>query len=168
LGETAFTWKEPILKLFGINKFEPHSRFLPNSFSRKDPVAWWCGDGCGLYLSLTLFGGLHVVAWNFEFPTRPEMILWRIVSIWCASFAVIPVGVLQFAAVFDDALPYDQPGWLIRISSWIPWRTLVLVTSYLSYIVARAFLLVEIFRTLFFLPPTAYVGTWTTDVPHVS
>jgi hypothetical protein len=36
------------------------------------------------------------------------------------------------------------------------------------YVVARLYLLVEIFRTLFFLLPSAYVSTWATNVPHVA
>jgi hypothetical protein len=35
------------------------------------------------------------------------------------------------------------------------------------YIIARLALLVEIFRTLFFLPPDAYVSTWASDIPHI-
>jgi hypothetical protein len=36
------------------------------------------------------------------------------------------------------------------------------------YVAARLFLLVEIFRTLLFLPPSAYVSTWAANVPHVA
>jgi hypothetical protein len=36
------------------------------------------------------------------------------------------------------------------------------------YVLARAFLLVEIFRTLFYLPEDAYVTTWASNFPHVS
>jgi len=168
LGETAFSWKEPILKLLGIKRIEAYSKVVPNSFGRKDPVTWWRGEGCGLYLSLTLFGGLHVVAWNFEFPTKPEMMLWRIASVWCTGFVVIPVGVLFLAGFMENTLPNNRPEWMVALSRWVPWHTLVLVALYVSYIVARAFVLVEIFRTLFFLPPTAYIATWTSDVPHVS
>ena len=34
------------------------------------------------------------------------------------------------------------------------------------YILARLFLLVEIFRTLGFLPPHAFVDTWSGSLPH--
>jgi hypothetical protein len=36
------------------------------------------------------------------------------------------------------------------------------------YILARLFLIVELFRCLFFLPPSAFVATWVSSVPHVS
>jgi hypothetical protein len=37
-----------------------------------------------------------------------------------------------------------------------------------SYVVCRLFLVVEVFRCLCFLPPSAYVATWATNVPHVA
>ncbi|KAJ8507022.1 hypothetical protein ONZ45_g10565 [Pleurotus djamor] len=33
-----------------------------------------------LLISATLFGGIHLLAWNFEFPTRLELLMWRIAS----------------------------------------------------------------------------------------
>ena len=38
----------------------------------------------------------------------------------------------------------------------------------LSYVICRLYLVVEIFRCLYFLPPSAYVATWATNVPHVA
>ena len=37
----------------------------------------------------------------------------------------------------------------------------------IPYILARLFLLVEIFRTLCFLPPDAFVDTWSGSFPHI-
>ena len=36
-----------------------------------------------------------------------------------------------------------------------------------AYVVARLFLMFEVFRTLFFLPPGAFVATWSSSIPHV-
>lgn len=46
------------------------------------------------------------------------------------------------------------------------YRRSVFVSSGI-YVVARLFILVELFRTLCFLPADAYVSTWTTNIPHV-
>jgi hypothetical protein len=35
------------------------------------------------------------------------------------------------------------------------------------YILARLFLLVEVFRTLCFLPPDVFVDTWSGSFPHI-
>jgi hypothetical protein len=40
----------------------------------------------GLGLGSSLFGGIHVAAWNFTFPTKVELILWRVASIYCTVF----------------------------------------------------------------------------------
>ncbi|ETS85561.1 hypothetical protein PFICI_03586 [Pestalotiopsis fici W106-1] len=42
-------------------------------------------------ISALIFGGLHCSAWNFEFPTRTELILWRITSI---SSSLVPFASL--------------------------------------------------------------------------
>jgi len=43
---------------------------------------------------------------------------------------------------------------------------LCVVVFLVPYILARLFLLVEIFRTLGFLPPDAFVDTWSGSLPH--
>jgi hypothetical protein len=40
------------------------------------------------------------------------------------------------------------------------------VVFLVPYILARFFLLVEVFRTLCFLPPDAFVDTWSGSLPH--
>jgi hypothetical protein len=38
--------------------------------------------------------------------------------------------------------------------------------SALMYLVARLVIIVEIFRGLWYLPPEAFVTTWTSSIPH--
>jgi hypothetical protein len=47
-------------------------------------------------------------------------------------------------------------------------ETKLIYLTVLVYILARLFLIVELFRCLFFLPPSAFVSTWVSSVPHVS
>jgi hypothetical protein len=35
------------------------------------------------------------------------------------------------------------------------------------YLLVRVVLLVEVFRTMLYLPPSAYVTTWVSSLPHV-
>jgi hypothetical protein len=35
------------------------------------------------------------------------------------------------------------------------------------YVLARLYLMVEVFRSLFFLPPEAFVTTWSAQIPHL-
>jgi len=101
----------------------------------------------------TLFGGIHIGAWNFKFPSRIELIFWRCASVFSAAFGP-PLIFLIILSVFL------RDRGLINIVILAP------IWSFL-YVMARLFLLVEIFRTLCFLPPDAYISTWTTNIPHV-
>jgi hypothetical protein len=43
----------------------------------------------GLLFRCVVFGGIHVVDWNFDFATRIELILWRVASVWCTAFTLL-------------------------------------------------------------------------------
>lgn len=105
-----------------------------------------------MILGAMLFGGIHVGAWNFDFPTKIELLVWRCTSVWTAVCGpiLILLGLLlgQFEKVENR-------------------RVVTLQILTILYIIARLTLLVEIFRTLFFLPPDAYVSTWASDIPHL-
>jgi hypothetical protein len=104
----------------------------------------------GLALGSCLFGGIHIAAWNFTFPTKVELILWRVASIYSAVFVGLFLGLL---AVLDKV-------------DWLQAHMLKLVSS--LYVLARVFMIVEMFRTLCFLPPDAYTSTWATNIPHLA
>ena len=104
----------------------------------------------------TLFGAVHVVGWNFSFPTRGEQIAWRAASLYTACFGItfILSAVLGIFASRAVGLVYDTgERWWVCMISWL-------------YLLARLFIVVEIIRTLFFLPPDAYVSTWVLNLPH--
>jgi hypothetical protein len=111
----------------------------------------------GLLLGSVIFGGIHLAAWNFDFPTGIEQLLWRVASLWCTCFFIIVPFILFPIMVVSDALH------LPKIDTTRPAQLFLIL-----YVVARLYLLVEIFRTLFFLLPSAYVSTWATNVPHVA
>lgn len=100
-----------------------------------------------------VFGGLHLAAWNFHFPTAIESTLWRATSLYCTvyGFGLIIAGMISVTLHGHD--------WTYRFS---------LAALTIIYILARLFLLVEIFRTLCFLPPGAYKSTWATNMPHLA
>ncbi len=116
----------------------------------------------GALLGGTLFSGLHCLAWNFHFPTKGEAMAWRVCSVITSVLpilAVVPMGV-----------------WII-LNPWGKKRNgspalrlilaLVLIFGFLvPYTVARLFLIVEMFRSLFFLPPEAFIDTWSGSLPH--
>ncbi len=128
---------------------------ISNVFTRNEDV----GNILGLILGSLVFGGIHLAAWKFEFPTRTEQILWWSASLWCTCFCVV-----FFLCLYFSLLVYNSAGVLAGDRSIEVGQIALLFT----YVVARLFLLVEVFRTLCFLPPDAYVATWASNVPHIS
>ena len=112
----------------------------------------------GLLFGSVIFGAIHLTAWNFHYPTRTEQLLWQIASLWCTCFFLLVIAILYPTNEVAKAFHFE-----IDIIS-----KPVVELSLILYVVARLYLLIEIFRTLFFLPPSAYISTWATNVPHVA
>jgi hypothetical protein len=114
-------------------------------------------DVFGLFLGATVFGAVHIAAWNFVFPTPVESLLWKISAILCTTVGFVCVGSAILIPFVVESLG-DKYDWLMFLIFFPP----------VSYVVCRLFLVVEIFRCLCFLPPSAYIATWATNVPHVA
>ncbi|KAF8861684.1 hypothetical protein BDZ45DRAFT_647304 [Acephala macrosclerotiorum] len=110
----------------------------------------------GFVIAGLVFGSLHCAAWNFAFPTRAEQLLWRISSVVTAG--ALP---LYYSVLLCD----------IHIT-WPKFRQLPLsiieILLALAYLLARLFLMAEVFRSLFYLPPSAFITTWSAQIPHVT
>ncbi|KAL7921480.1 hypothetical protein ACQKWADRAFT_120719 [Trichoderma austrokoningii] len=111
-------------------------------------------------IGATIFGAIHVVAWDFAFPTRLELIWWRCASVYTAAF---PLGLAMSVLVVYTTLKWC--GVSDRMRTFVVY--LLVAVSMSLYVVARYFILVEIFRTLFFLPAGSFVSTWSSNIPHV-
>lgn len=110
----------------------------------------------GFMIAGLIFGSLHCAAWNFTFPTHTEQLLWRICSIITAGTLPLYYGVL----LLDIHLAWSR---IQRLP-----LALVEIILALGYLLARIFHMVEVFRSLFFLPPPAFITTWSAQVPHVT
>ena len=114
---------------------------------------------CGLGTSI-IFGAVHLVAWNFDFPSHVDSWLWRIAAL--VSVGVAPF-VLFFYSVVASAIE-AATGWdsfWDDIGDWYTWGV------FGFYGIARLVLIVEMFRCLFHAPPDAFTSTWTANIPHV-
>jgi len=114
----------------------------------------------GLTFGSIVFGSIHIAGWNLKFPTPTEQILWRVSSVLLATLLLAPLVPLCLASYSAELMDFLDPYESL-------WRFLNLVLGVL-YVAARLFILVEVFRTLLFLPPGAYVSTWASYVPHVT
>jgi hypothetical protein len=92
-----------------------------------------------------IFGALHTIAWNFQFPTHTEQTLWRFASLLLLSLPIIiyqlPTGLNQ------SVVDYITLG---------------------AGVAARFILLVVMLASLRDLPASAYeTVSWTAYVPHL-
>jgi hypothetical protein len=159
----------------------------PTTFGRSR-VDWWIPNNSihvtdakpynisfllGSLLGATVFGVPHFFGWNFVFPTKAEQILWRVSAI------VTIAG--PWALIITDTLIYRFPG-----SSQIQGRFVVdahwhgdsrlrrkiwfctIYTLIVVYVLSRLFVIVEAFRSLYWLPEDIYKTTWSADIIHIS
>lgn len=116
----------------------------------------------GSLIGCVIFGAPHVAGWNLVFHNDIEQLLWRVASIYTtASPPLITLTSTAFAFIaanLDSQRCFRALSWVVRASTFI---------TVVFYIIARLFLIIEYFRTLFFLPPDAYISTWASNVPHV-
>jgi hypothetical protein len=154
-GGSKFLGSSIMLDIFGLDGSNARLGLpVPNDVSALTTSSELEGyNGLGLLIACSIFGGIHLAAWNFDFPTRIELMLWRATSLYCTSYMFI---------FFMSLVPFI----LVNKEESRPARMLKLLWSSL-YVIARLFLLVEIFRTLLFLEPDAYRTDWTKDIPHL-
>ena len=102
------------------------------------------------------YGGIHLIAWSFHFPTIAERTLWR------ASSIVLVAVPLYFVFVLLVVGAYDERPWVIPLAKVTASFGLV------TYVVARLLLLSLAFSSLRKLGPKAYLEVdWTRYLPHL-
>jgi hypothetical protein len=111
----------------------------------------------GLSMPGMVFGAIHMAAWNFVFPTLIERKIWWAASVFCTAVPLTFFGIVSLLYILNQG---DTAPRVVLL--------LIIALPLVLYIVARLFLIVEIFRTLCFLPPSAYIATWATNVPHMA
>jgi hypothetical protein len=57
-------------------------------------------DIFGLFLGATVFGAVHIAAWNFVFPTPVESLLWKIAAVLCTTMRLVFGGFVILLAFF--------------------------------------------------------------------
>ncbi|RAK92522.1 hypothetical protein BO79DRAFT_138209 [Aspergillus costaricaensis CBS 115574] len=111
-----------------------------------------------MFIGSMIFGGIHLIAWDFQFPTTVEKYLWWAASLWCTACTIK----LADIALVVLCLSYGFVALVLSV--------LLMALGFvgiLAYIVARLFIVVEMFRTLVFLPPDAYIATWSSEIPNI-
>jgi len=111
-----------------------------------------------LPVAAILFGGLHCICWNFDFPTDIEQLLWRVGSLAITS---IPSILFVFGLIANYSYT-TKPMWL-RVMSRTLARFLLV-----AYMLARLLLLTQAIVLLRKQPGSAfYVINWSDFLPHI-
>jgi hypothetical protein len=125
---------------------------LPNLRSRKYRFRDKVYLGITWSVTAVIFGGLHLLAWNYEFPTTEETIMWRFS---CIAIMALPplfyVWVIIRHVEFDGSNSTDYIGMFITF----------------LYLVARLYNILEVFFSLRSTPPELYeMVQWPNWMPH--
>ncbi|UKZ61122.1 uncharacterized protein TrAtP1_002393 [Trichoderma atroviride] len=110
-------------------------------------------------ITVVSFGGIHLLAWNLQFPTPVEGLLWKISAIMTIACPTL---------YGSSHLPWlgKNPKDATKVDRMMI-KAVVGFTSFF-YFFARLFLITECIRSLYYLPRGAYIATWTADFPHLS
>jgi len=107
------------------------------------------------------FGAVHIIAWNFEFPTQGERTGWHIA---CILTLVVPVFIVI-------TFMYAADVWrkLLRSSLSLAKNMVAYQLGILLAIqgIGRGFVLMEALRSLISQPAGAFTATDMGDVPHL-
>ena len=124
------------------------------------------------------YGGIHLSAWNFEFPSRVESIIWRTACfiIIGSSFALLAVPSWDTLDDYFNPSYYDAGlrDWKYRRACKLM-RALKKGVGYgsvglllLCYAASRIYLVVESFISLRHVPIGVYAAVpWVENIPHV-
>ena len=132
------------------------------SFRERDYPAF---EGFLLAIPPIVYGGIHMIAWRYEFATRLEMIMWKascldlVVSsfvFWLGSFCYYRAG--------PDYRRLCYAEWVV--GSWFFFA--LLIVNIPVYMAARIFLVTESFISLRYVPIEVYATVqWSNIIPHI-
>jgi len=114
-----------------------------------------------------VFGGIHIMGWNFNFPTRIEAILWRTAAVTAtampaALFITLMISYFGFGFIqkFFIGAASEKPD----KGRGIGWPEWVIIAF---YGLMRMYLLVALFITFRSQPPSVYKAVdWSKYFPH--
>ncbi|CAG8014474.1 unnamed protein product [Penicillium salamii] len=172
------------IPIFARPSTKPYDHLPSDTFLRTDRAAECIGAPFML-----LFACIFMFAWNFEFPTPTERLLWRIAaiyqivfglaggfSVWYADEAILPKR-LEKTELFETPPKRQLPRLAWKLRNIHPDRdpdlTLPLkillpnILFSVAYCFSRAYILVEDLTGLRRLPEDAFqMVSWSKYMPH--
>jgi hypothetical protein len=154
--------------------FITHPYIGRRSYAVPNMALHHCGSGdprivfmVGTVAGSSLFGLLHCIAWNYFFRTAIERLLWRFATLTTRTIPpvlVLPRFVMGFITSEGKRSRNDKTtklGGFLLESNTLRGRlaSLRLLLLGVIYTLARLYVIVEIFRTFFYLPQDAFQTT---------
>ena len=108
------------------------------------------------------YGGIHLSAWNFNFPSRIESFLWR-----TACFVLMGSPFTLLAVPNGVRIYWMSSQFVLRaLIKGVGWGYVGLLI--LCYVASRLYLVVESFISLRHVPIGVYAAVpWVQNIPHV-
>ena len=140
----------------------PYSPGIPIRLPSMDAPIFFSPIVVGIGLGGAVFGSVHFAAWNIAFPTPVEQLLWRLSCILLVSLPPLGISIYWVGIHYRKTHREIAP----RVTRVLKPFGYALMPVYL---LARLYLMVEAFRSLAYLPPSAYETVpWPMDIPHAS
>ena len=106
------------------------------------------------------FGAVHVIAWDFQFPSHAEMVIWRISSVTAVGLGLFIFVTVQLRIRIDGHLMGG--GKARRDQVWTDMSTVILLISSISYLLIRLLLILQVFLCFRSMSDTVYdTVDWT-------
>lgn len=116
------------------------------------------------------YGGLHLLAWQYNFNTRSERFLWRISGVTSASTGLVPL-LLYIINLIDPktaGISGDSKAEVCFYRGGVVGLLSLLYLLVFFNIASRAFLVIESFIALPNSPLSTYtIPSWTSYLPHI-
>lgn len=124
----------------------------------------------GLIMTITfaVYGGLHLLAWQYSFTSKAERHLWQISTVITMSTGLIlPWDLLAKKCSMASIMSFQRLRIVLLGGLGICFKKL-LYLFILLIIASRAFLVIESFIALPNSPPSTYIiPTWSAYIPHI-
>ena len=107
-----------------------------------------------------IYGGIHLTAWNFNFPSNTEMLLWKI-----SCFIIMTAGL----SIVVSCLFYFCVDDITCVGGLTLGITVVYaLATVIGFILARIYIVFEAFLSLRHVPIGVYaVVPWVQNIPHI-
>lgn len=115
------------------------------------------------FLLPALYGGIHLSAWGFEFPSHVEALLWKIACIDLAMTSIPIAFLVDLDILSNTKLGW---GWQARMGEFL--CILILYILLFAYAFSRFYIVTEAFVSLRYVPIGVYAAVpWTQNIPHI-